>query len=121
MEDKQIEHIEKVLDNHLHKHLEQIEISRAKTNNIIKEVIKETVNGKIDRLQIEQKDIKEHIYRIDSKLNGAISKHHEEIEARLRPFELDRVENNLVKKIVFGMVTVLLLAVLTGLVALILK
>ena len=49
-----------------------------------------------------------------------MSSYHSEMETRFKPFEIESVENRLVKKIVFGMVGVLLLSVLTALVALVL-
>ena len=119
MEDKQLNYIKDILQTHLDSHIKQIEVSREHTNKIIKETIKDVVNGKIDRLSEEQKEIKEHVYRIDSKLNGEMAKYHTELENRLKPFEVDAVENKLVKRIVFGMVSVLLLSVLTALVALV--
>jgi len=65
------------------------------------------------------KDIKEHVFKIDSKLNGEILRNNKQMEEKLKPFELDRVENTLVRKIVFGMVALIITAVLLALVGLV--
>ena len=119
MEDKQLSYLKDILETHLDSHIKQIEQSREHTNKIIRETIKEVVNGKIDRIALEQKEIKEYVYNINSKLSGEMTKYHAELDFRLKPFEIESVENKLVKKIVFGMVGVLLLSVLTALVALV--
>ena len=102
MEDKQLLHLKDIIDTHLDSHIKH-------TNKIIKETIKEVVNGKIDRIAAEQKEMR-----------AEMSSYHSEMETRFKPFEIESVENRLVKKIVFGMVGVLLLSVLTALVALVL-